>query len=683
MSINAILLNKQIELFVKDFFVEKLLSPKGLDEDNFIELRSYLNSKLTELKNNSGIDFTVDEYREALIEFCVNLGVMNDISIDKEKALSAIMEIVNEQSKLSDDIIDRLSFHIRQAYKNGLDINKLYSPIYSNQEIKADTALHENINEFMAINKSCDMKESIGVFNTFIETTKWDKEKIQQIIDETRPNDDNFATVTSFRQRHNINFIKHIANEINKTSLAGDPFTTHYNNIYYNRRTGSEYDHFMYSPENKTFSICLATKSKNTKIERNNVFTQPISLLYLCNNLISTLEGLPKETSNEAIIDVLKSKLDEETNFRTETLRNLPIYDDNLSGKNIKSYNKRPNLVIKNLIAQGELDPSIITAYKDIGQVSMIDSYSKSDDKLVELLKNNMCSFKLDENAVDKLFSVLNSNPEFKVDVYFFGEVSSKRNKKFDYSPHFSDEEIRAGANILAYAGKSMDGFDGIDLTPSGSIKFLEKLKFRFNTSTNQRQHCVDLLKINEKLRDIGGVLINTFIQNENLPNLIKLYKNDNGATKGFESMDVLHNVSLFEKNIIGQIIEGISDKGMTPEQSYLNTLNAFNTTPKMNLEKFLSNIEDKHILVKDEIVSGTLDKLQVLNQVIRNYKLKQETIKNAEVVANSLRSSNIPVEIIERTLTEMLKDKEGINVKDEVEKLLKFETKNKRKNQL
>lgn len=683
MSINAILLNKQIELFVKDFFVEKLLSPKGLDEDNFIELRSYLNSKLTELKNNSGIDFTVDEYREALIEFCVNLGVMNDISIDKEKALSAIMEIVNEQSKLSDDIIDRLSFHIRQAYKNGLDINKLYSPIYSNQEIKADTALHENINEFMAINKSCDMKESIGVFNTFIETTKWDKEKIQQIIDETRPNDDNFASVTSFRQRHNINFIKHIANEINKTSLAGDPFTTHYNNIYYNRRTGSEYDHFMYSPENKTFSICLATKSKNTKIERNNVFTQPISLLYLCNNLISTLEGLPKETSNEAIIDVLKSKLDEETNFRTETLRNLPIYDDNLSGKNIKSYNKRPNLVIKNLIAQGELDPSIITAYKDIGQVSMIDSYSKSDDKLVELLKNNMCSFKLDENAVDKLFSVLNSNPEFKVDVYFFGEVSSKRNKKFDYSPHFSDEEIRAGANILAYAGKSMDGFDGIDLTPSGAIKFLEKLKFRFNTSTNQRQHCVDLLKINEKLRDIGGVLINTFIQNENLPNLIKLYKNDNGATKGFESMDVLHNVSLFEKNIIGQIIEGISDKGMTPEQAYLNTLNSFNTTPKMNLEKFLSNIEDKHILVKDEIVSGTLDKLQVLNQVIRNYKLKQETIKNAEVVANSLRSSNIPVEIIERTLTEMLKDKEGINVKDEVEKLLKFETKNKRKNQL
>lgn len=683
MSINTILLNKQIELFVKDFFVEKLLSQKNLDETNFIELRDYLNIKLTELKQNSGIDFTLDEYREALIEFCVNLGVMKDISVDKEKALSAIMEIVNEQSKISDDIIDRLSFHIRQAYKNGLDINRLYSPVYTESEIKPDKALHENINEFMAINKSCDMKESIGVFNTFIETTKWPKEKIQEIIDQTRPNDDNFVNVTAFRQRHNINFIKHIANEINKTSLAGNPFTTHYNNIYYNRRTGSEYDHFMYSPETKTFSICLATKSKNTKIEKNNVFTQPISLLYLCNNLISKLETLPSQTSNETVIEILRNKLDEETNFRTESLRNLPIYDDNLSGKNIKSHNKRPNLVIKNLIAQGELPASIIKSYKDIGQTSIIDTYSNKDEELVELLKKNMCSFKLDEQSVDKLFSVLNSNPDFKVDVYFFGEVSSKRNKKFDYSPSFSDEEIRAGANILAYAGKSMDGFDGIELTPTASIRFLEKLKFRFNTSTNQRQHCVDLLKINEKLRDIGGVLINTFIQNENLTSLIKLYKNDNGASKGFESMDVLHNVSLFEKNVIGQIIEGIEDKKMTPEQSYLNTLNSFNTTPKMNLDKFLSNIEDKHVLIQDELISGTLDKLHILKQVISNYKLKQETITNAEAVANSLKNSNIPVEIIRTTLTEMLKGKDGIDIDEEIEKILKTDQKNKRKNQL
>jgi hypothetical protein len=683
MSINSLLLNKQIELFVKDFFVEKLLTADKLDDDSYIGLRSYLNQRLTELKKNSGIDFSVNEYRDALFEFCSNLGVMKGISIDKEKAMSAVVEIINEQSKMSEDIIDRISFHIRQAYKNGLDINKLYAPIYSENEIKPDTDLHNNINEFMAINKSCDMKESIGVLNTFIETTQWSKSKVQSIIDETRPNDDNFSTAAAFRQRHNVNFIKYIAKEINKTSLAGDAFTTHYNDIYYNRRTGSEYDHFMYNPENKTFSICLATKSKNTKIEKNNIFTQPLSLIYLCNNLIEKINGEVKPVSKEATIEVLRSALNEEINFRTESLRNNYIPDENLSGRNVKSYNKRPNLIIKNLIAQGELSPSIIKAYRNIGQKSMIDTYSHKDAELIELLQNNMCSFKMNDKDVDNLFNVLNSHKEFKVDIFFFGEVSSKRNKSFDYSSVFSDEEIRAGANILAYAGRAMDGFDGIELTPTGAIKFLEKLKFRFNTSTNQKQNCVDLIKINEKLRDIGGVIINNFIQNENLDQVIKMYKNDNGATKGFESMDVLHNISLFEKNVIGQIIEGIQDNKMTPEQAYLNTLTSFNTSPKINLDQFMNLIEEKHILVNDEVVAGTLDKLQVLKQVITNYNLKQEVLKSAETVAAQLKSSNVPPEIIKETLYTMLKDKNIENIDSAIETIMTPEQKKKRKNQM
>jgi len=684
MSINSLLLNKQIELFVKDFFVEKLLESSNMEDDSYMELRNYLNSRLTDLKKNSNIDFSKDEYKEALIEFCTNLGVMKGISVDKEKALNAVLEIINEQSKISDDIVDRISFHIRQAYKNGLDINKLYSPIYYDSEIKADTDLHKNINDYMAINKSCDIKESVGVFNTFIETVQWPKSKIEQIITDTRPNDDNFATVSSFRQRHNVNFVKYIAQEINKTSLAGDPFTTRYNNIYYNRRTGSEYDHFMYSPETKTFSICLATKSKNTKIEKNNIFTQPISLLYLCNNLIERINQPIKPISNEATIDILRRALEEETNFRTESLKSMGIPDDsNVSGKNIKSFNKRPNLILKNLVAQGELPVNTIKASKDIGQLSMIESFSHNDEELINFLKTNMCSFKLDESGVDKLFSVLNSNPDFKVDIFFFGEVSSKRSRKFEYSSTYSDEEIRAGANILAYAGRAMDGFDGIEITPTGAITFLEKLKFRFNTSTYQRQNCVDLIKINENLRDIGGVLINNFIQNENFGQVIKLYKNDNGASKGFESMDVLHNISLFEKNIIGQIIEGIEDKNMSPEQSFLSTLTSFKTSPKVNLDRFLVLLEEKHMLINDEIVSGTLDKLNILKQVVKNYRLKDDAIKNAEIVSNSLRQSNVPDTIIKETLIVMLKDKGIENLETTIDNLLKFEQKSKIKQQI
>jgi hypothetical protein len=677
MSITLALLKKQIEIFVKDFFVEKLLQNKNNEENYYLELREYLNEKTNYLKSEIGIDFTVQEYREALIEFCMKLGVLEEISDNPEKAMSALIEIINDQSKISEDIIDRISFHLRQAYKNELDINKLYAPIYNDKDIKLDTDLHKNINEFMAINKSCDMKESIGVFNTFIETVKWPKSKIEKILEETRPNDENFSSGEKFRQQHNINFIKYIATEINKSSLAGDPFDCYYNTISYNRRKSSEFDHFMYDHETKTFSICLATKSKNTKIEKNNLFTQPISLLYICNSLITSITGTNKPVTQKATIDILRDKLSEQINFRSENIKKGYITDyEDLNSKNIKGYNKRPNLIIKNLLAQSELDKSVLKTFKNIGQKSMIESYSKKEEDFIKLLSDNVCSFKLNEEHVDQLFSILNSNPEFNIDIYFFGEVSSKRTKQFQYSNRYSDEEIRAAANIFAYAGKVMDGFDGIEITPSGAIKFLEKLKFRFNTSTNQKQNCVDLIKLNENLRDIGGTIINIFIQNEKIDNIIKMYKNDNGASKGLESMDVLHNVALFEKNIIGQIIEGIEDKGLTPEQSYLNTLASFNTSPKMSLPNFIQHIEDKNQLINDEIISGNNDKLIILKQSINNFNLKKSVLENAKNIYLKLKSTNMEQNLIKEVLIDVLKDY-NFDIEKEIDNIFNSSKKN------
>lgn len=672
MSMNFVILKKQIEIFVKDFFVDRLLQEKNNDENYYLELREYLNEKISHLKNEIGVDFTVSEYREALIEFCMQIGVLDYISKDKDKAISALIEIINDQSKISEDIIDRLSFHIRQAYKNGLDINKLYSPIYSHNEIKPDTDLHKNINEFMAINKSCDIKESIGVFNSFIETVNWSKDEVSSILEETRPNDSNFKSGEKFRQQHNTNFIKYIAKEINKTSLAGDTFNTHYNNIEYNRRKGSEFDHFMYDDKSKTFSICLATKSKNTKIEKNNVFTQPLSLLYICNSLIDSISGEKRPLTKEGTMTVLRDKLSEQINFRNESLKKGFITDfEDLSNKNIKGYNKRPNLILKNLIAQGELDPKIIKHYKNIGQTSMIESFSKSDKDLIEVLENNICSFKLDEEQVDKLFDILNANTEFKIDIYFFGEVSSKRSKQFEYGSSYSDEEIRAAANIFAYAGKVMDGFDGIELTPTASIKFLEKIKFRFNTSTNQKQNCIDLIKLNDNLREIGGVIINKFIQNENLSEVIKLYRNDNGSTKGNESSDVLHNISLFEKNIIGQIIENIEDKFMTPEQSYVHTLSGFNVTPNISLNNFMNNLEEKYVLINDEIISGNLDKLTILKQSIETSNLKKIAISNALNICQKLKNKNLDKEDIKDIIYDILKDYKFKDLNQEIDLII------------
>lgn len=93
--------------------------------------------------------------------------------------------------------------------------------------------------------------------------------------------------------------------------------------------------------------------------------------------------------------------------------------------------------------------------------------------------------------------------------------------------------------------------------------------------------------------------------------------------------------------------------------------------------------IEEKHILVNDEIVAGTLDKLHVLKQVITNFHLKQEVLKSAETVAASLKSSNVPVEIIKETLVAMLKDKNIDDIDNVIETILTPEQKKKRKNQM
>lgn len=672
MDINFVILKKNIEIFVKDFFVERLLKNKDNDENYYLELREYLKEKINHLKNEVGVDFSVSQYREALVDFCLKIGVLDNISTDKEKAVSALIEIINDQSKLSEDIIDRISFHIRQAYKDGLDINKLYSPIYSSNEIKPDTDLHKNINDFLAINKSCDMKESIGVFNSFIETVNWSKDEVATILKNTTPNEDNYKSVEKFRQQHNVNFIKHIAKEINGTSLAGDTFDTYYNTIEYKRRKGSEFDHFMYDDRSKTFSICLATKSKNTKIEKNNVFTQPLSLLYICNSLIESISGDKRPLTKDGTMRILREKLEEQINFRSETFKKGYITDiEDLSAKNVKGYNKRPNLILKNLVAQGELDPSIIKHYKDIGQVSMIESFSHKDKDLIDVLENNICSFKLDEEQVDKLFNILTESSEFKVDVYFFGEVSSKRSKQFEYGSSYSDEEIRAAANIFAYAGKVMDGFDGIELTPSASIKFLEKIKFRFNTSTSQRQNCIDLIKLNENLREIGGEIINKFIQNEDLTEVIKLYRNDNGSTRGNESSDVLHNISLFEKNIIGQIIENIEDKFMSPEQAYAYTLNRFETTAKVSLPVFMKLLEEKYILINDEVISGNLDKLLILKQSIESSDKKKSALESANNIYQKLKDKNLDKNDLKEIINDVLKDHNFKDIDKEIDTII------------
>ena len=155
-----------------------------------------------------------------------------------------------------------------------------------------------------------------------------------------------------------------------------------------------------------------------------------------------------------------------------------------------------------------------------------------------ELKKEELNVVNLDENDIIKLFNSI----DFKFNIFYFGEVASS-SQTSKVTNHFTNEELRAGLNALAYSGRNISGIGGVKLSAKATLNIIERINYRFNTSTKSNENCLDINKLNSNIRNIGGIFINKFMLNRNPLSLIQeIYDK--------ESNQVLENMSFFEKNV-------------------------------------------------------------------------------------------------------------------------------------
>jgi len=278
----------------------------------------------------------------------------------------------------------------------------------------------------------------------------------------------------------------------------------------------------------------------------------------------------------------------------------------------IKGINKRLPLALSETMKK--INPSCIDE-KDANY-----SDNKEIHTLAKELNNNMVNtINLNKGDIEKLINSI----KFDFEIFYFGEVSSSRNDS-NLSDKFTNEELRAGLNILAYSGKNISGFGGVRLEANATITLLEKINYRFNTSTISNDNCLDIDKLNSNIRNIGGIFIKNFMLNRNPVLLInEIYEK--------ESNQVLENMAFFEKNILQQIIDGITKHNHSPEQSYALTLGEFNLKPTLSFVQFIDNLSEKWDLLSDEkIDNGNSLMIKHLSSLVVSREL---SLKNTEMI--------------------------------------------------
>ena len=129
-------------------------------------------------------------------------------------------------------------------------------------------------------------------------------------------------------------------------------------------------------------------------------------------------------------------------------------------------------------------------------------------------------------------------------------------------------------------------------------------------------------------------------------------------------------------------MIEGMEDMKLTPEEAYVKTLGDFNTSPKMTLDRFISNLEQKLNLINDEVISGNLDKLSIFKHKVESYRTQQKELEQITTMIELLKSQNVDIDIIKNTTKELLLSK-GVDIEEYFSKVFKEDSKNKRKNQI
>jgi hypothetical protein len=605
MNTNSEIIKQQMEIMINDFFVDKLINKNH--DHNDLELNTYLSDQISELESTLNISFQEEEIQRAFLELCEKLNLLDEISNIKEVSEKIAIDIIENKIVFDKNTCNNLSENILKAYEEGFNVNELYKPVVFNDKYEAiKKILNEDIFKYLKTSTKWQEKEAIGTINTFLEAAEYSKRDINKLFNKSGSNKE---------------FIKNLVTEINKSSLISSPFTIDRAKISFEGKGGGLYDYFMYSEKSKRFALNFSTRSKGTNIDGESIFRHTLSALAILNEYSNHKEiGKRSLKKTDKIFEHLYDHFAHYSNpksykegaassIKEQIEKNNGITKFKYQDQCIKGVNKRLPIALADTMKKINPDSvDIVNAnYSDNKEIHTI---SKENNKDI------INTVSLDTEDIDKLFKSL----DFDFQVFYFGEVSSSKYEN-TLSNEYSNEELRAGLNILAYSGKNLSGIGGVKLTAKATVNLLERINYRFNTSTLSNESCLDIKKLNSNIRNIGGLFINKFMLNNNPFKLIN-------ETYEKESNQILENMAFFEKNVLQQIIEGITIKNQTPEQAYALTLGEFNIKPKLKFESFLENLEEKWDILSDEkIDNGNSLMIKHLNSIVesRNLSLKNE----------------------------------------------------------
>ena len=624
MNTDSKIIKQQLEIIINDFFMDKLINKNH--NKNHVELNEYLLQNLHEIEENLGINFEKSDIREAFIELCEEYNLLPKISKDKNLSKSVILDIVDNKIVFDEKACQKITENVINSYKdNGnIDLNKLYEPIDIEDKVEDySELLNEEIFSYLKTTQKWQKKEAIGTINTFLEASNYSKNDVKKLINKSkRINKENYTQ----------EFLKLLAEEINNVSLISSPFQVKKNHVTFKGKGSGLYDFFMYSEKTNKFALNFSTRSRGTSIDGTSIFKHTLSALsilhsYQNNNELTDKEKLKQENVFKYLYkDWYQYKSN--TDYKNKTVNPEFITENKIDkfkyqDQCIKGVNKRLPEVLSKTMKMKYLNPNCIITKN--GKTTL-------DKEIAELaIENNKRDIEtvyLEKEDIDKLFDTLN----FDLNVFYFGEVSSNSMiNKNTYSENFTDEELRAGINILAYSGKNISGIGGINMSPKASLRLLEKINYRFNTSTRSNDNCLNIEKLNSNIRNIGGVFIEKFMLTEDPISLIE-------ETYETESNQILENMAFFEKNILSQIIDGITKDNLSPTQAYALTLGEFNLKPKLSFENFIKNIKTKWDVISDErLDNGNSSMIKHIEEMIEKQKaylkLEEMMLMNLDIL--------------------------------------------------
>lgn len=632
MNTDSKIIKQQLEIIINDFFMDKLINKNH--NKTHLELNEYLLQNLHEIEENLGINFEKTDIREAFVELCEEYNLLPKISKNKDLSKSVILDIVDNKIVFDEKACQKITENVVNSYKdNGnIDLNKLYEPIDIEDKVEDySELLNEEIFSYLKTTQKWQKKEAIGTINTFLEASNYSKNDVKKLINKSkRINKENYTQ----------EFLKLLAEEINNASLISSPFQIKKNHVTFKGKGSGLYDFFMYSEKTNKFALNFSTRSRGTSIDGTSIFKHTLSALsilhsYQNNNELTDKEKLKQENVFKYLYkDWYQYKSN--TDYKNKTVNPEFITENKIDkfkyqDQCIKGVNKRLPEVLSKTMKMKYLNPNCIITKN--GKTTL-------DKEIAELaIENNKRDIEtvyLEKEDIDKLFETLN----FDLNVFYFGEVSSNSmSNKNTYSENFTDEELRAGINILAYSGKNISGIGGVNMSPKAALRLLEKINYRFNTSTRSNEKCLNIEKLNSNIRNIGGVFIEKFMLTEDPISLIE-------NTYETESNQILENMAFFEKNILSQIIDGITKDNLSPTQAYALTLGEFNLKPKLSFENFIKNIKTKWDVISDErLDNGNSSMIKHIEEMIEKQKaylkLEEMMLMNLDMLLHTQKEED------------------------------------------